>query len=73
MNRKIKSFKQKEFLSEQYAVSKVTLPQAHNRFCHSSIALSTIRCWKSAQTSAVRGVSSRQCCYANHAACSKPI
>jgi len=37
------------------------------------IALSMIRCSKSAQTSAFSGASSRYCCYENHAAGSKPI
>jgi len=52
------------FLLEQCAVSKVTtkcskcslsaLTQVHNQFCYSFIALSIIRCSKSAEKFAVR-------------------
>jgi len=43
------------------------LDPAPQSFCHSFIVLSIIHCSKSAQTSAVLGVSSRYCCYENHA------
>jgi len=46
--------------------------QGPQSFCHSFIALSMIRCSKSAQSSAV-SVSSRYCCYGNRTVCSKPI
>jgi len=58
MNRNVKSFKQTVFLSEQCAVSKVTTSVRRAVFqprrrptivLHSFIALSIIRCSKSAQ------------------------
>jgi len=41
-------------------------------FCLWFIAVSMLRCLKSAQTSVVSCVSSRYCCSGNHAAGSKP-
>ena len=46
---------------------------APKSFCHSFIAMSMMRCSKSAEKSAVLGVSSCYCCYGNHTAGSKPI
>jgi len=63
MNRKVKSFKQAVFLSEQCAVLNVTSVRSavfrpwHRPtilFCYSFIALSIVRCSKSAQKFAVR-------------------
>jgi len=48
VNRKVKSFEQKAFLSEHYAVLKVkTSVQSEQSFCQSFIALMIIRCSKS--------------------------
>jgi len=75
---KVKSFKQTKQNTAQCQKLQVfevlcsgldTSPQS---FCDSFIAISTLRCLKSANTSTVSSASSL-CCYGNHAAGSKPI
>ena len=67
LNRKVKSFKQIVFLSKSYNKHSkcclLALISDYNHFCHLFIALLTIHCSKSAQTSAVSGVSRRYYCY----------
>jgi len=62
MNRKVKSFKQCFYrnnvqcqkLQQVFEVQDFVLNTGPQLFCHSIIALSIIRCWKSAQKFAVR-------------------
>jgi len=78
MNRKVKSLKQTVFLLEQCTVSKVITSVEVQSF--PTVVLPLVYCPADDDTLLqvspeihCPGVSSRYCCYSNHAAGSKPI
>jgi len=82
MNRKVKSLKQTVFLSEQCAVSKVITNVRSTVFRpwhRHAVVLLLLYCpvdntlFEVCPEIRCSGVSSRYCCYGNHAAGSKPI